>query len=71
MAARVCLGVEAVTPMIVPAAGRAVSVETPVAEGAAVTSVAAGVAVPASEGVGSEISYSSSFCCPLVLHGSV
>ena len=43
---------EAAASMVGSAGGRAVSVEAPAPEGAAVASVAAGVAVPASGGVG-------------------
>lgn len=45
------MGVEATAPMVGPAGGRAVSVETPADEDAAVAVVSAGVAVPASGGV--------------------
>ena len=68
---RVCGAVEAAAPMVVSAAGRNVNVETPVAEGAAVVSVAADVAVPASGGVCAGVSSSSSFCCPLDFHENV
>ena len=70
MATRVCVAVEAAAPMVVSASRRAFNVETPVAEGAAVASVAADVAVPACGGVGAVVSSSSSFCCPLIFHGS-
>ena len=52
MEARVYEAVEAAAPMVGSAGGRAVGVETSVAEGAEVAAVAAGVALPACRGVG-------------------
>ena len=71
MAMCVWVAIEAAAPMDVSASRRAVNVETPVAEGAAVASVSADVAVPASGVVSAGVSSSSSFCCPLVFQGSL
>ena len=71
MATGVCVAVEATPPMVVSTSRRTVNVETPVAEGVAVASVAADVEMPASGGLGAGVSSSSFFCCPLAFHGSV
>ena len=71
MATRVCVAVEVAATMVWSAAGRAVIVEMPVAEGAAVAAEAAGVAVPSSGGVGVRGFSTSSFCPLPVLLGSV
>lgn len=57
--------------MVESAPGRAVIVETPVAEGAVVELVEAGVAVPASGGVSVRSFSYSSFCLLVRLPGSV